>query len=112
MSEKIVGYTLLCCGIAIILVSAFNVYFVFTGQAQPVHLFNFPAISLDMSKSLGVVLPASKPTELVPADMLNQTSNVFAHLFLMGFIASIGEKLASLGVQLVRPIVVKLKEAA
>lgn len=103
MSEKIIGYTLLVCGIAIILFSAFNVYFVFTGQAQPIHLFNFPAVSL-------AVVPGAKPVELVSADMLNQTSNVFAHLFLMGFLASIGEKLASLGIQLLRPIVVKSKE--
>ena len=110
MSEKIIGYTLLVCGIAIILFTAFNVYFVFTKQAQSIQLFNFPAISLDMSQSLGVPLPKSKPTELISADILNQSSNVFAHLFLMGFIASIGQKLANLGVQLVRPIVVKLKE--
>lgn len=111
MSEKIIGYTLLVSGIAIIIFTAFNVYFVFTRQAQPVQLFNFPSISLDMSQSLGVALPKSKPTELISADMLNQTSNIFAHLFLMGFFATIGEKLASLGVQLVRPIVIKSKES-
>lgn len=120
MSEKITGYTLLVCGIALILFCAFNVYFVFTKQAQPVQLFSFPAISFDMSQSLTAGLPpeiarslpktAAKPTELISANMLNQTSNIFAHLFLMGFLASIGEKLASLGIQLVRPIVVKSKE--
>lgn len=111
MSEKISGYTLLISGIAIILFCAFNVVFVFTGRAQPIQIFNFPALSLDLGQSLG--LPggaATKPMDLVPGDMLNQTSNLFAHLFLMGFLASIGEKLASLGVQLVRPIVVKSKE--
>lgn len=119
MSEKIIGYTLLSSGIAIILFSAFNVVFVFTKQAQPVQLFNFPAITFDMSQSLTAGLPpqlaqavktSSKPTELISAEMLNQTSNIFAHLLLMGFLAGIGQKLASLGVQLVRPIVVKSKE--
>ena len=100
MSEKIIGYTLLVCGIAIILFTAFNVYFVFTKQAQPIQLFNFPAVSLDL-------IPGAKPTEILPADVLNQSSNIFAHLLLMGFMASIGQKLATLGVQLVRPIVVK-----
>ena len=104
MSEKIVGYSLLICGIAIILFSAFNVVFVFTKQAQPIQLFNFPPVALS-------VVPGTKPTELVSADLINQSSNIFAHLMLMGFIASVGEKLASLGVQLVRPIVVKSKES-
>lgn len=111
MSEKIIGYTLLVSGIAIILFTAFNIIFVFTRQAQPVQLFNFPAISLDMNKSLGVALPNSKPTELVSTEMLNQTSNIFAHLLLMGFLAGVGQKLASLGVSLIRPIIVKPKEA-
>lgn len=110
MSEKIIGYTLLACGILVILFCAFNVYFVFTKQAQPIQLFNFPAVSFDIGQSLGVPTAATKPTELVSADMLNQTSNIFAHLFLMGFLASIGEKLAALGVNLVRPIVIKAKE--
>lgn len=110
MSEKISGYTLLISGIAIILFCAFNVVFVFTGRAQPIQLFNFPAMSLDLGSSLGLPT-ATKPTEMISAAMLNQTSNIAAHLFLMGFLASIGEKLASLGVQLVRPIVVKSKES-
>lgn len=111
MVEKIIGYTILAIGVIIIVFSAINIFLVFTGQSKPVNLFNFPAVSLDLGQSLG--LPGgvkTKPTELVSAEVLNQTSNIFAQLLLMGFMASIGQKLASLGVSLVRPIVVKLKE--
>ena len=107
MSEKIVGYTLLVIGIIVIVLSALNIYAVFTGQMLPVQLFHLNGISLDLSQYTGV---KAKPAELIPAETLNQTSNLAAHLFLMGFIASMGQKLASLGVELVRPIVVKLRD--
>ena len=107
MTEKIVGYTLLIIGIMVIVLSALNVYAVFTGQMLPVQLFHLSGISLDLSQYTGV---KTKPAELVPAETLNQTSNLAAHLFLMGFIASMGQKLASLGVKLIRPIVVKLRD--
>lgn len=108
MSERIIGYAFLIIGVVIILLSAFNVYFVFTGQAQPIHVFNFPAVSLDLGQTLGLPTGAGKPAELISGEMLNQTSNVFAHLFLMGFLATTGQKLASLGVQLVKPINIKI----
>lgn len=111
MTEKIVGYSLLIIGVFVIIFCGLNVLFVFTGKALPIQPFNFPGVSLDLSQSLGLPKTAGvKPTELISADMLNQSSNLFTHLFLMGFLAGIGQKLASLGVQLVRPIVVKSKE--
>jgi len=118
MSEKVVGYILLAVGILIILVSAVSVVSVFTGQAKPVQLFNFPGISLDTSGALKSALPEElrgsvkipeTKTEVISSEMINFPSNLFAHLFLMGFVAGVGQKLASLGVQLVRPIVVKLR---
>ena len=117
MSEKILGYGLITIGIILILAAAFSVFAVFTGGAQPVNLFKFNGLSLDLGPSLLGGLPpemtkglkvSSSPTEIIPAQMLNSTANIFAHLMLMGFIASIGQKLASLGVQLIRPIVVKV----
>ncbi len=117
MSEKIIGYSLLIIGILVIVFSGVNVWGVFTKKTQPVQLFNFKGVSLDLggviSQSLpqeakGLVKP-SVPTEIIPPDLINDSSNIFAHLVLMGFIASIGFKLASLGVMMVRPIVVKLK---
>lgn len=121
MSEKIIGYLLLILGIGIIIYSAISVYRVFTNKAKPVALFNFPPISLDLGSSLTASLPPelkqalnqqplpSQKTEIFPAEILNSNMNIFAHLILMGFMASIGFKIASLGVMFLRPIVVKLK---
>ncbi len=101
MSEKITGYILLFVGIFLIIVSAFSVFNVFTGKTKPFELFQMPGISLDV---------VGQKTEIVSAAMINDSSNLFVHLLLMGFIASTGQKLASLGVQLVRPIVIKYNE--
>lgn len=103
MTEKILGYALLGVGIFLIIIAAVSVFMVFTKQAVPVQLFQLQGISLN----LGPQLPS---TEIIPAAMVNDSSNLFAHIVLMGFIAGVGQKLASLGVQLVRPIVVKLNE--
>lgn len=112
MSEKVIGYILLSGGLLVIVFCGVNVYLVFSGQIPPVQLFSGPGISFDPTSLFGGAASGfvAKPQELVPAETLNKTSNIFAHIFLMGFLASIGYKLAALGVQLVRPIVVKIKE--
>lgn len=130
VTEKILGYILLVTGILIILFAGLSVYNVFTKKITPVKLFDFKAVSIDASKlipqnsiptenvppEIAKLLPKNSSTntevyktEILPADMINDTSNIFAHLLLMGFIASIGFKLAQLGTMLVRPIMVKLK---
>ncbi len=132
MSEKIIGYLLLISGIVIIAFAAINVYWVFTGVTRPVNLFKFDGISIDtkaisntpnidtsnlsaqQAEIIGQIFKEDpdKPTkiEIIPADIINQTANVFAQIILMGFIASIGYKIAGLGVLMLRPIVVKLKQ--
>lgn len=111
MNEKVTGYVLLAVGILIILLSAFNIYLIFVGQTKPVQIFNFPPISLDLTSSLGLPTTGGKaaPTELASATMLNDTSNFFAHLFILGFFLNVGSKIGSLGIELLRPVVVKLK---
>lgn len=124
MTEKIIGYILLVIGVMTIMYSAMSVYSVFTNQAKPIQLFSFHGISLDPSAFMPQVSTQNLPVELaqalkqpastakaelIPAEFLNQPLNLYAHLFLMGFVATIGFKLASLGVMLIRPIVVKLK---
>lgn len=120
MAEKITGYLLLLIGITIIVLSGYSVYSVFTKQSQPVKLFNFNGISINVGQIVMGNLPADvaqfapknqspQTTEIISPQMLNDSSNIFAHYILMGFIASLGFKLASLGVMLIRPIVVKLR---
>ena len=120
MTERVSGFALIILGIVIIVLAAFSVYSVFSGKSKPFALFNFPAISLDASSLIGSDAPPeardalrasgqAPMLELVPADILNKTSNTLAHLLLMGFIASVGYKIGSLGALLARPVVVKLK---
>ena len=127
MTEKVIGYVLLVVGIIMISFSGLSVYNVFKGNERPYRLFNFDAVnlSLDPSQFTGgtIQLPQElidagvsieqnsnqKPIqqEILPSNILNDTTNIFAHLMLMGFVASIGYRFASIGTQMVRPIVVK-----
>lgn len=108
MSEKLVGYLLLAIGIVVILYSAISVYSVFTGQAEPFALFHFPALTIHPAASSGfekTALPIAIPSmELIPASMVNQIANLAAYTMLMSFVSTIGYKIASLGIQLLRPI--------
>ncbi|KKS77677.1 MAG: hypothetical protein UV74_C0013G0136 [Candidatus Woesebacteria bacterium GW2011_GWB1_43_14] len=110
MSEKILGYILIFVGIGVIVFSALSAYRIFTKKTQPAKLFSFPAISLDAA-SLGLPTAGNAKAEIIPSYVLNDSLNLFAHLFLMGFVAGIGNKLANIGTNLVRPIIVKTKEA-
>lgn len=119
MSEKVIGYILLASGVMVIIFSVISVWSVFTKQSRPVQLFTLKGVSLDVSQMMSSSLPpefanfmqGNQPVtqEIVSAEMLNETSNLFAHLLFMGFLASAGAKLATIGTQLVRPINVKLK---
>jgi hypothetical protein len=120
MSEKVTGYILLASGIAIILFSMFSLIFVFTKRAEPIQLFNLKGISLDassltpqmdLSNVPGVKIPQKTqkppPIEIMPAESINFSANIFAHLMFMGFLISVGSKIATLGTNLLRPIIVK-----
>ena len=116
MSEKFIGYLLLFLGILVILGSALGVYFVFSGRYDTYQIFNLPAITLDLSglmqaENPDTVLPpqANLETELIKSDVLNKPLNLMAHLLFMVFIMNVGFKIATLGVQLLRPIKVTLR---
>lgn len=109
MSEKLIGYILLSVGILLMIGPTVSVLLVFTHAIAPIQLFSFSGISLDMGQIMSANLPAgmtlpAMQTEIIPASMLNESANIFAHVFLMGFILNLGYKLASLGIALLRPI--------
>lgn len=117
--EKLVGYSLLLVGIVTIIFAAFSAYTVFTKQTKPVQLFNLPAPKLDVAQMMSGSLPpelrgmidsSQNTQEIISQETINQPLNLYAHLFLMGFVANIGHKIASLGVMLIRPVIVKMKE--
>ena len=117
MTEKIIGYVLFCIGLLVIIFSTYAGYQVFTKQAQPIDVFHFPNITMDVTQALTSGLPKEltqnlppQRQEIIPAEMINQPMNFFTYLIFMGFMASTGAKLAGLGIQLIRPIVVKMHE--
>ena len=114
MSEKVVGYILLTAGIIIIILSSLSVYYVFKEKAKPFDIFKLPGISIDLSNLAAGEIPgnasADLKTELVDAEIINKPMNLVAHVLLMGFMVNVGFKIATLGVQMVRPIKVNLKE--
>lgn len=114
MPEKVIGYVILVAGMLIALVSTFNVYTVFTRKSMPISLFSLPAVTIDLSSALPPEVRAQLRNENTKAEIfsardLNFSLNIFAHLMLMGFILNLGIKFAGLGIQLLRPIEVKLK---
>ena len=116
MSEKIIGYILLTLGIIAIIYPAYNLYGVFAKKTKPVNYFNLSGVSLSLQDFLGEEMaggssPGPKKTaEIVKPELINEPFNLFSHIIFMGFIASVGLKLGTLGTQLVRPVKVTLKE--
>ena len=107
MSEKVIGYILLTVGLVVICLAALNIFQTFTGTLVPYSLFNSQSVSLD----LGTLVPGqSGKMELFSAKDINLISNLTIHYLLMTFIVSVGYKVASLGIQLLRPISVKLNQ--
>jgi hypothetical protein len=110
-SEKVIGYVLLVIGLLAIFYSAFSVYAVFTGIMKPFDLFSFDAIKIDIGKFV-IQAPSDQnlTQDIVPSEVLNKPMNYIAHLLLMGFLASIGLKIANIGTYLLRPIKIKVHE--
>lgn len=109
--HKILGWLLFAAGLVLLALSFVSVYQVFTGKVEPYPIFKFQSVTLDLSKLSDADNLAKEDLkqELINSEMFNKPMNMGAHLILFGFLASIGFKIASLGIMLVRPINVKLK---
>ena len=122
MTEKIVGYTLLAIGLIVLGFSGLNMIDLVVGRVRPIEFFHFQPVKVDLEGMLRGSLPPevaglvagkpTQPTELLSADLLNQPTNFVVHLSIMGILAGIGQKVASLGVMMLRPIKVNLKQSA
>jgi hypothetical protein len=114
------GLAFIGVGVLIVLFALINVYFVFTQKAEVPAFFNLPGISFDLSNLVGSDLPSDQvaqlraaknlKTDLISPDIINAPLNLFVYLLFMGFFANAGIKIASLGVQFIRPIKVNLRE--
>lgn len=116
MSEKFFGYALLTIGLIIIVLSAVGVYMVFSGKMEVFKVFSLPPITLDLSGLMEAENPdmelmpqASLQTEIVKSEVLNNPLNLAAHILFMAFLVNVGFKISTLGVQMLRPIKVKVK---
>lgn len=110
MNEKVVGYILLGVGIFIIAGSAISAVLVFSGSSEPIQF-----ISQTKPLSLNLSIPTETGSSAeVPVSFgdlpLFRVVNAGLHLVLLGFLVSVGAKIATLGTNLIRPIVVKAKE--
>ena len=125
-NDKVLGYILLLIGLAMIFVSTFIAFRVFTGKSEPAKIFDVeaPVINLPSQNSLtlpegfelpeGVILPQSsvegKGFKIIPDEVFNRLLNSSLYFLAMTFVASSGAKIASIGVQLVKEVKVQFKE--
>ena len=113
MQEKVLGYFFLFLGIALILFAALRVYVVYTTKAEPIQLID-PQSNLGFNLSLPNEITGQNmkvPVQMGQLQPMITLINNFVYLIFMGFFASIGFKIAMLGVNLIRPIVIKAKES-
>ncbi len=110
--DKAAGYVLLTGGVVMILYAFISVYNIFTGQGNPVQLFTFNGIAIDLSTMIqGTPPPDVDLTQtLVEPDLINVPLNYVAHLLFMGFVSSVGYKIARVGALLVRSIKVQVRQ--
>jgi len=119
MSEKLIGYIFFGGGVFVMVVALVYVLLVFTGNRKPAEVFSIKAPTIDLSSMLtaglpdgqGLLLPKNE-IEVIPTDDFNRILNMSITFFLMGFVMTFGFKIASLGIMLVRPIKVSVKESS
>jgi hypothetical protein len=112
MSEKVIGYLLIAVGILVILFTGIGAYQVLTAQGMPAE---FITATGPTTINLEIPLGDSGQTVPVPLDIgsmvpVHRLINTSIHIVLMGFLASLGGKLAMIGTNLARPIIVKPRE--
>lgn len=124
MSEKTSGYILLIIGIITMIFATSQIILVFTGRAKPIKLFNYETESSESAGSFNPQdllkqfqnqteqssIPSAMPNvQLIDPKALNDILNLTVYYLIMQFLLSLGFKFASLGIQLLRPIIVQMK---
>ncbi|MBI4136427.1 hypothetical protein HY469_00030 [Candidatus Roizmanbacteria bacterium] len=118
MHEK-TGYVLLYGGLILILFATVNIILVLTAKIDPIAFYKPEDISLDFSWMIPsyqipglpeAIRPEETQSPSVKSEVLANSLNVLLHLFLMGFLVNVGSRIATLGTNLIRPVIVKLNQ--
>jgi hypothetical protein len=109
MANKITGYLLIAIGIILIVASVMSVVSVFNHRAEPIHIFSTETFAPAPSQA-SEAFNLQQMVGLTP-ETISYTFNLFMHLVLMGFLVNAGARVAHIGAQLVRPIVVEYPKA-
>jgi hypothetical protein len=105
--EKILGYVMLAIGLMCMAYAVFSMKDVYTDLTSPPELFKMQSLTL-----MTIPPGSSEPVEMkIPLEPeVRKMANMFLYYLLMVFMLIAGSKVASLGIQLVKEINVKVKE--
>jgi hypothetical protein len=120
MPERVVGYLLLAVGIVVMIFSVYYAYNVLTNRIKPLTVYHASETKPQQPVTQKELLDNPSTAMQLQSQMLSHVMekqmipslNLGATLFLMYFVMLLGYRLSSLGVQLMRPIQVKLREQA
>lgn len=130
MAEKYIGYSLLVSGILLMVFAVVQIIMVFTGKAEPMQVFELEQQiettqeqsqpldqdvlmrqlqTGDLSSLMGSSMSGGLSGIGIDAASINKMLNLTIYYFIMQFILSLGFKISTLGVQMVRPVEVKVQ---
>lgn len=115
MTERTIGYILLGVGILIMIFATWQIISIITGNAKPLTIINYkaPESSISTDSLLGQ-LPGGQSgsitmPQLFDPKAINDIINLSIYYLVMQFLLGLGYKFSSLGVSMLRPIVVQIK---
>lgn len=121
IDTRVVGYGLLVTGLIIILLAGLNIFNILQGNSRAVSYFDFEPIEISLEALMGSEMSPQQRAamieqnggevpkiELVSKKMVDDTTNLLAHIFIVGLLISVGGRIATTGVYLLRPIKVNV----
>src|SRR3990167_7172786 len=109
-AEKIIGCSMLGVGILLMIFASFQIILTFTGKARPIKIFeSAPKENLQNdTNNLDMSNPDKLLEQIIDPSVINQMLNLMVYYFIMQFVLGLGYKLASLGVQMIRPLKISI----
>lgn len=115
MVQKLIGYLLLMLGLFVMLICLSNIYGLYAKNIETVSFFDLDAIVLKNNISLDNFpenvrpllqksINETPPMVLMNKKDINDTTNFFAHIFLVGFIMNGGYLFAKIGTKMIREV--------